>query len=369
MSASKVVLAGVFVLSAAIGVIPLFLHDKSAIAAKGSNPSASSRSSGSTGTTGGSVGPAGALGQYGTSTLNRDSLSGEERVKLFEAEQAFYNALEEVLVQRYIKTFFEGYQKEHNLADPMAAQQKYFESKVVVAEAEVEKFLQENKDNPGLQKIPEGERKNQVRGYLENRVKQGAMRELVDQAKGSGKIQVAMAKPIEPKLDVTDGGNVGMGPANAKVTIVEFADFQCPFCARVVPVMKDLMKKYDGKVRWVYRDFPLREIHPEALPSAIVATCAGKQGKYWEMHHKLFENYQTLGNELYGKLAAELGLDSAKIEECRKDPANEAEALADMADGSKYGVQGTPTYFVNGRKAPGDQRELTRLIDEELAKL
>jgi protein-disulfide isomerase len=310
----------------------------------------------------------GALGQYGTSTLSRETLSGEEKVKLFEAEQAYYNALEDVLVQRYVKSFFEKFQKENNLTDPTAAQQKYFANKVTVAEADVEKFLGENKENPGLAKIPEAERKTQVRSYLENRVRQGAMRELVDQAKSEGKIQVAMAKPIEPKLDVTDGGNYGMGPENAKVTIVEFADFQCPFCGRMVPTLKDLMKKYDGKIRWVYRDFPLREIHPEALPSAIVATCAGKQGKYWEMHHKLFENYQSLGNELYAKLSNEIGVDLAKLEECRKDPSVTAEALADQADGNKYGVQGTPTYFVNGRKAPGDMRELSRLVDEELAK-
>jgi protein-disulfide isomerase len=347
--------------------VPMFLHDKSAVASRlGSSP-AVTRAGGEGSTMGVMAG--GALGQYGSASLSRDTLSGDEKVKLFEAEQAYYNALEEVLVQRYIKTFFDDFGKKNNINDPGAAQAKYFEGKVVVADAEVDKFLEENKENPGLQKIPEGERKPQIRSYLENRSRQGAMRELVDQAKSSGKIQVAMAKPVEPKLEVTDGGNVALGNPNAPISIVEFADFQCPFCARMVPTIKEVLKKYDGKVKWVYRDFPLREIHPEALPSAVVATCAGKQGKYWDMHHKLFENYQTLGDALYTKLAGEMGLDSAKFEECRKDPAMTQEALNDMADGNKLGVQGTPTYFVNGRKAPGDMRELSRLIDEELAKL
>jgi protein-disulfide isomerase len=195
-------------------------------------------------------------------------------------------------------------------------------------------------------------------------------RELIDEAKASGAIRVAVRRPREPKLEVDDGGNFFVGPKDAKVTIVEFADFQCPFCARMVPTLNRIVKKYEGKVRWVYRDFPLREIHPEALPAAVAANCAGTQGKYFEMHHALFDNYQRLGSQLYKDLAAKIGLDAGKFDECMKDPKAENEVLKDAQEGQNLGINGTPAYFVNGRKLGGavNEAEFSRLIDEELAK-
>ncbi|MCA2959638.1 MAG: thioredoxin domain-containing protein [Silvanigrellales bacterium] len=369
MANGKLLLAGVFVVSAAVGVIPLFLHDKESVISRLNAPLGvgSTDTAQAAGRGAGALGSS--LGQYGDKALDRGALSGEEKMKLFEAEQAYYNALEEVLVQRYLADFFEQYQKDNKLADAGAAQAKYFSEKVVVAEAEIEKFLLENKDNPGLQKVPEDQRKGQVKNYLEGRSRQGVMRELVDQARASGKVKVAMARPIEPKLDVALGTNPAFGSPDAKITIVEFADYQCPFCARFIPSLKEILKKYDGKVKWVYRDFPLREIHPEAAPAAIAARCAGQQGKFWEAHGKLFDNYATLSNDLYVAMGKEFGLDVAKYESCRNDPATAAAVMTDQMDGNKYGVQGTPTYFVNGRKAPGDAREMTRIIEEELAKL
>lgn len=369
MANGKLLLAGVFVASAAVGVIPLFLHDKAAVTSNTNAPAgaASTDSALAAGRGASSVG--GSLGQYGDKSLDRGGLNGEEKMKLFEAEQAYYNALEEVLVQRYLADFFEKYQKDNNLADAGAAQAKFFSEKVSVPDAEIEKFLAENKDNPGLQKIPEDQRKGQVKNYLEGRSRQGVMRELVDQARASGKVKVAMARPVEPKLDVALGSNPPFGSPDAKITIVEFADYQCPFCARFIPSLKEILKKYDGKVKWVYRDFPLREIHPEAAPAAIAARCAGQQGKFWEAHGKLFDNYASLNNDLYVAMGKELGLDAAKYEACRADPTTAAAVMNDQMDGNKYGVQGTPTYFVNGRKAPGDAREMTRIIEEELAKL
>lgn len=373
MANGKLLLAGVFVASAAVGIIPLFLHDKSAVsqnsAARPSAPAGVLSSDEALAAGKGGAAAGSNLGQYGNKQLDRGALSGDEKMKLYEAENTYYNAVEEVLVQRYLADFFAKYQKDNGLPDAGAAQQKYFEGKIQIPEAEVAKFLGENKDNPGLQKIPEDQRKAQVRGYLEGRSRQGAMRELVDQARGSGQVKVGMTRPIEPKLDVAHGENPPFGNKDAKVTIVEFADYQCPFCARFVPNIKTLLKKYDGKVKWVYRDFPLREIHPEAAPSAIAARCAGQQGKFWEAHGKLFDNYAALNNTLYVGFAKDFGLDAAKYEACRSDPTTAAAVMSDQNDGSKYGVQGTPTYFINGRKAPGDEREMARIIDEELAKL
>lgn len=372
MASNKLLWVGLVVVGAVVGSVPLFLRDnrsysfKTAVAPESMDLSTSQAAIAATG--GSSAFGASTLGNYAGTDLSREKLSSEEKSKLFEAESKVYETLEEILATRYLTSYFEKYQKENGLADMNAAREHYFAKNSTVTDAEVNNFLQEMKDNPGLQKIPERERAGQVRAYLENRNKGNAMRELVQAGRDKGQIQVAAAKPVEPRLDVTDGGNYFMGPKNAKVTIVEFTDYQCPFCARAVPNLQAVMKKYDGKVRWVVRDFPLREIHPEALPSAIAANCAGEQGKYFEMHNKLFENYSTLNAGNYTTWAKELGLDADKFSACQKDPKQEAEVLADQAEGTKLGVNGTPAFYVNGRKIAGaaDVPTLSRMIEEEL---
>jgi protein-disulfide isomerase len=366
MSKSKVLIGAAFVLGGLLGLVPLFTLDKERISSRipfvsqGSSEAIAAPASGD----------GAALGSFGNTQVQRNQLNGNEAQKLYEAEMQVYTAAEQILVQRYITGFFEKMKTERKLASAEEAQAAYFSERVKLPPGEVEKFLEENKDNPALQRIPQDQRAPQVRNYLEGRAREGAFRELVDEAKNSGTIRVALRRPLEPKLDVDDGGNYFVGPKDAKVTIVEFADFQCPFCARMVPTLNEIVKKYEGKVRWVYRDFPLREIHPEALPSAVAANCAGAQGKYFEMHHALFENYQRLGAPLYKELAGKIGIDSSKFEACLKDPKMENEVLKDAQEGQNLGINGTPAYFVNGRKLGGavDKNEFSRLIESELAK-
>lgn len=359
---------GILLVVAIVALVPLFFKDvggkfnfwkKSAVVQSGSA------------TAGAAPAAAGSVGSYGSKQVARESLSSNEKMKLFEAENQVYNAIEQIVVERYIADFFEEYAKSNKLPDSFAAQREFFKDKVTVSEAEVQKLLFENKDNPNLQKVPEAERAGQVRQYLEGNARRTALRDFVEAAKRQGEIVVSVPKPVEPRLELTDGGNSFLGPKDAKVTIVEFADYQCPFCARMLPTLHEVMKKYEGKVRWVYRDFPLREIHPEALPAAIAASCAGAQGKYFDMHGKLFDNHQNLNSALYTKLATEIGLDMAKFETCKNDPKVSEEVITDLNEGQAAGVQGTPSYYVNGRKMGngGDLKEFSRVIDEELARM
>ncbi len=367
MSKTKVLIGAAFVLGGLVGLVPLFALDKERLAGRVLfSPSAATEAvAAPAGSAGGNV-----IGSFGASQVDRTQLTGGEAQKLFEAEMQVYNAAEQILVQRYVTQFFEKMKTERKFASVDEAQAAYFNDKVTIAPKEVEDFLEENKSNPALQRIPEKERAGQVRAFLEGRAREGAFRQLVDQARSSGAIRVALRRPSEPQLNVDDGGNYFMGPKDAKVTIVEFADFQCPFCARMVPTLKDIVEQYKGKVRWVYRDLPLREIHPEALPAAVAANCAGAQGKYFEMHNALFENYARLSSGLYKELAGKLSLDGQKFEACLKDPKMEAEVLKDAAEAQNLGVNGTPAYFVNGRKLGGavDRAEFARLIENELAK-
>jgi protein-disulfide isomerase len=165
----------------------------------------------------------------------------------------------------------------------------------------------------------------------------------------------------------TDGPS--KGPANAKVTIVEFSDFQCPFCSRVVPTVEQIMKTYPNDVRIVFRHNPL-PFHPNAMPAAEAAVAAADQGKFWEMHDKLFANQQNLQRPDFEKYAGEIGLDMGKFKSALDSGAGKKKIQEDLAAGQKIGVQGTPNFYIDGRNVQGAQpfEEFKKVIDDEIAR-
>ena len=173
-----------------------------------------------------------------------------------------------------------------------------------------------------------------------------------------------------PRTNVDPGGGPSMGPAEAPVTIVTFSDFQCPACARSYPTMKRIMDQYKGKIRFVFRDFPL-SIHPLAPKAAEAAACANDQGKFWQMHDAMFENQQRLAVADLKSVASSLGLDTVKFGACLDSGTKTADWQADMEAGRKYGVMSTPSFFINGRLISGaaPYPAFAQVIDEELQRL
>jgi len=150
-----------------------------------------------------------------------------------------------------------------------------------------------------------------------------------------------------------DAGNSPVhGPAAAKITIIEFSDFECPFCSRGKATMDEVQKAYPNDVKVVFKNFPL-PFHKNAVPAAKAAMAANKQGKFWEMHDKLFENQKELGQAFYEKAAAEIGLDVAKFKADMNDPEIDKSIEADKKLGEANGIQGTPGFFVNGVAVKG----------------
>lgn len=179
------------------------------------------------------------------------------------------------------------------------------------------------------------------------------------------------------KKDVSVDDDAFMGNEKAKVTIVEFSDFQCPFC-RVFwnGAYQQIKKEYidSGKIKFVYRDYPL-SFHPAAQVSAEAAECAHEQGKFWEMHDKIFgeQAKQGTGTITYSavelkKWASQIGLNSANFNQCLDSGKYKSEVEKDLADGSVYGVSGTPTLFINGNPVVGAQpfSAFKTIIDDEL---
>ena len=152
--------------------------------------------------------------------------------------------------------------------------------------------------------------------------------------------------------DIGIGNSAVSGPKDAPVTIVEFVDFQCPYCARFHPLVLEALKAYPDKVKAVIKNFPL-PFHKEALPAAKAAFAAGEQGKYWEMANAILDDNSNLNEKAYRGLAKKIGLDSAKFQKDikEKDGLWQGHIQEDIALGNKIEVRGTPTIYINGRKA------------------
>jgi protein-disulfide isomerase len=172
-----------------------------------------------------------------------------------------------------------------------------------------------------------------------------------------------------PRAEVADDGRPARGPSSAKVEVIEFSDFQCPFCQRANPTVEQVLKTYGDKIRFVYRHYPLPN-HPNARPAAEAAACAEAQGRFWEYHDRLFANPTKLTDTDLKAHAAAVGLDTARFDTCFDNRQQKAEVDADIAAADAVGVTGTPAFFVNGRMIDGAQPfdSFKRVIDEELAR-
>jgi len=184
------------------------------------------------------------------------------------------------------------------------------------------------------------------------------------------------AAPASSRPSVGVDDDPWMGVADAPITIIEFSDFQCPYCKRFFDdTLQQLLAAYDGKIRFVYRDFPLSNIHPQAQKAAEAAQCAHEQGRYWAMHDTLFERQREWGNAnavAYFKAYAEgLGLDAQQFDACLDEGRYRNEVLLDLKAGADAGVTGTPGFFINGRALRGAVpfEYFEAVIEDELAKL
>ena len=180
--------------------------------------------------------------------------------------------------------------------------------------------------------------------------------------------------PVTPqsqyvRYDVASEGFPSIGPEDAPITIIEFSDYQCPYCKRWHDqVYQPLLNAYPGKIKLVYRHLPLTSIHPDAFPAAEAAMCAGDQNAYWPYHDKLFSG-NSLGSDLYVQYAQELGLDMTAFESCITEHKFQEAIQADMDFALNLGATSTPTFFVNGLAVVGAQplSIFQQIIDKELA--
>jgi len=170
------------------------------------------------------------------------------------------------------------------------------------------------------------------------------------------------------RLEISTEGYPSQGAADAPVTIVEFSDFECPYCLAMFSTLRTLKEEYGDKIRVVFRQFPLNSIHPRAQKAAEASLCAADQGKFWEMHDSMFENQGDLEVSDLESRAEVLGLDVTRFKSCLDDAQHAGSIKEDVAAGTAAGVTGTPAIFVNGRPLLGTvpYQQITGFVDEEL---
>jgi protein-disulfide isomerase len=244
--------------------------------------------------------------------------------------------------------------------------QQEVDSKVSeVTDKEVENFYAANQ---GRIRKPLDEVRPQILNYLQQNKLTEIRRLYLKSLRDKAQVKVYLVPPI---VDVSAEDAPVKGPANAPITIVEFSDFQCSYCKRVVNVLDQVLERYPDKVKLAFRDFPIANIHPQAEKAAEAAHCAGEQGKFWEFHDLLFEKQDAIPTMNLAEHAKTLGLDVSTFQTCLDGRKYQEKVERNYAAGVKAGVSGTPAFFINGRLLSGAQplEAFKAVIDEELERL
>jgi protein-disulfide isomerase len=300
------------------------------------------------------------VGDLDVTMADIEELAGPQ---LRQIEQRRHELVEATLNRAIEEKLIELEAKKRGITEAQLLTQEVEAKSPAVSDADVDAFYEERKAQINQPKEQIAER---IKMYLANQRQQEARQKFVDGLRAAYPVK-SMVEPI--RMEVAADGPA-KGPADAPVTIVEFSDFQCPYCSRVVPVIEQVKAKYGDKVRVVFRQFPLNSIHPQAQKAAEASLCANEQGKFWELHDAMFQNQQALGIDQLKAKAKELGIDSAKFDPC-VDSGKYAEAVAaDLAAGQKAGVSGTPAMFVNGRFLNGAVpfEDVDRIVQDELSR-
>jgi protein-disulfide isomerase len=233
-----------------------------------------------------------------------------------------------------------------------------------VGDEEIEQFYNTNKARMGNQTLEK--LKDRIAQHLQDVQRRQRHQTLIAELRQAASIRMLLQPPI---AEVAIDGAPTRGPENAPVTLVEFSDFQCPYCGRVQSVLQKIRETYKDQVKLVYKDFPLPQLHPQAPKAAEAARCAREQDKYWDYHDRLFQDAKDLTPDKLKRYAADLQLDTAAFDACLDSGKYAAAVRQDMAQGAELGVNSTPSFFVNGRFLSGAQpfSAFQALINEVLA--
>jgi protein-disulfide isomerase len=308
--------------------------------------------------------PTDKIATVGPRTITRGELEEKVRSKLIELDNQRYEALREGVDEIIAEELVKQEAKDRKVTVDALQKTEITDKITPPTDEEIQKVFEDNKAQLKGQTLEQV--KPQIVQYLSGQRAQERLSKFIDELKAKHKTTIALKPPV---VDVATAGRPERGGgAKAPVTIIEFSDYQCPFCKRAEDSVNKVMQVYGDKVRLVFRDYPL-PMHSLARPAAEAAACANAQGKFWDYHAKLFDNQTALGEDKLKQYAKDVGLDAAKFDECLAKKPHKDAIDQDLADGNKVGVSGTPAFFINGRMISGAQpfEKFKEIIDDEIA--
>jgi len=309
---------------------------------------------------------AAAAARIGDRVITMDELERSLALQLAKLQEQRYQLMQSKLEELIEQHLLEQEAKRRGVTVDALVKEDVLTKVQGVTDADVGQFMNENqarlRGNPA-------ELRPKVREYLTSERVTAQRRAYVAGLAQKASVQVLLKEPESVRIPVKVDGAFAKGPKDAPVTIVEFSDFHCPFCRGAVTTLQDVMKQYPGKVKWVFRDFPILSIHPQAAKAAEAARCAGEQGKFWEYHDILFESQAQTTTADFKRFADQLKLNSKSFAACLESGRHQAAVQSDVDDGTRLGITGTPTFFINGRALVGNHPvdSFKRIIEAELS--
>jgi protein-disulfide isomerase len=296
----------------------------------------------------------------GTTAITRAELEKHVKPKLIEIDNERFEALKEGLDELVAQELLKQEAAAQKITPEQLEQKEVAAKSGEPSDAEIQQVYDANKAQ--LQGQTLDAVKPRIVEFLKEQKGGARKAQYIDELKAKYKTVVNLKAPV---VEVGTGGRPEKGPKDAPITLIVFSDYECPFCRRAEPTVEQVLKTYEGKIRYVFRDYPL-PFHSKARPAAVAANCAIPQGKYWEFNQKLFN--ADISPEGIKKIAGEVGVDQKKFDECVAK--NDQKSIdKDVEDGSAVGVNGTPAFFINGRMLSGAQpfEAFKDIIDQELA--
>lgn len=309
---------------------------------------------------------AGVVAKIGGEEITEEQLIGEDKLDFHELKKREYDLRMDRLNKLMVDKLIGAEAKKANLSLDEYINKKVVGGEIKISDKDYKKFVAE-KRIPEAQITPQI--KERIMAYLQNQKKQDMVQAHVAKLTKNEPVEVYFTKPrMDVKVDI--GQAPVMGKADAKVKIVEFSDFQCPFCNRAADTVGELKKKYGNKIQVAFKHFPL-PMHREAGPASEASMCVHEQDadKFWKFHDILFKNQDKLDNASLEKYAKDVGANVDKFKECYSSGKYKQFVQNDMQQGEKIGVKSTPTFFINGQIVAGalPVEQFSEIIDEELA--
>jgi len=303
------------------------------------------------------------LATVGKQTIDRAQVEQAVKSQLVAVETERYEAIKSGLDQLIAESLFAQEATARGVTVEQLQQTEIIAKVKQPTDAEIHKVYDDNKEQLGDATLEQV--KPQIVQYLTRQAMQAQHQAFVEELKKKYPTKVTLKPPV---VEVSLGSTPAKGNPKAPVTIIEFSDYQCPFCKKAEPTVQEVLKVYGpDKVRFAYRNFPL-PMHTDARPAAEAAGCAAEQGKFWEYHEKLMAA-KDLSPANLQTMATELGMDKKKFDDCYAAEKFKGDIEKDVKAGEEAGVNGTPAFFINGRMLDGAQpfEKFKEVIDEELA--